>query len=615
MKKKAQILKSLLMVIPVFLMQCKSDLINVKSNKKIPSYNYKTSGFQTVGHRGYSDIYPENTLLGLEEAFKRGVKYCEIDVNVTSDDVYVLFHDQPTMYRTSNGQGYVVASTYKELLGLDVGSWKGTQFKDTKIATLEEALLLAEKYDAYLYLDTKKFRVDLMGKALKETNVNPKRLMSSISTLKEAKEYRKHCPNSPFIYFGGLPENPEDDNWYKQFIDLGCEIFEVYYTHALSNDAKFKTFVDKVHKYNAKVWVFTSNNIDEIKTIKKHHVDGVESDLATSALKAIYHDENLIIAPIKATTGNWNFDAKNLQSKGVGSQMRPLNYSGDSIQDVKYGTTSSFKIKSIKGEEAPIVKIPAFTPENGLFVFSNFTPYKNEDLHYNYSLIMDVYIPKESKDKYICLLQTSPENKNEGELFIGAKGLGINNVYHGDLQVETWYRISLVFDEKSIKKYLNGKLIGEQPISGGRWSVYNTFPGGQNQGFLLFADDNNDTSPLYVNAVQLRNYSMNSNEIALLGAPNANGIAINNTGIYAVKFENEAKNSVVNWDSKEIYVSVTKETLSELKVWFNLPYGAKSNIKSGEKVNLNDPLGAIISVTAQDGITKTDWKVIPSFDE
>ena len=63
------------------------------SQVNIPKYSYSDCDFVAIGHRGYSDIYPENTLLSIEEAFKRGVKYCEIDINVTYDDVYVLFHD------------------------------------------------------------------------------------------------------------------------------------------------------------------------------------------------------------------------------------------------------------------------------------------------------------------------------------------------------------------------------------------------------------------------------------------------------------------------------------------------------------------------------------------
>lgn len=594
----------------LFFIQCKSESNKEIPKKDTPSYNYNLSDFQIIGHRGFSDVYPENTLLGIEEAFKRGVRYCEIDVNVTSDDVYVLFHDQPTMYRTSSGKGYVVSSTYDELLSLDFGSWKGNQFKNTKVATLEEALLLAEKYDSYLYLDTKKFRVDLMAKALQKTKANPERLMAAIATLEEAKEYKKVCPDSPFIYFGGMPENPNDDKWYKEFVDLGCKIFETYYTLAIDNDETFKTFVKKVHEHNAKVWVFTSNDIDEIRQIKANNVDGVESDLSTSAFKALYHDTNLRVEPIKKTTGNWTFEKGSLQSKGVGSQLRPLNYSEENYQNVIYGTTSSFNIKPIDNKSAQIIKVPAFSPKNGLFVFTNFTPFKNENNHFDYSLVMDLYIPKESENKFISLFQTSPTNSNDGDLFINENGVGVSKEYHGKLVKETWYRLAIVVSETAIKKYIDGEFVGEQSISSGRWSVYNTFAGGQDQGFLLFADNDNETAPLFVSAVQLRNYSMNVDEIKLLGSPKSKGISINNSGIYDFKVEKEIKASIVNWDAKEVYVFLSKETRKDLKVSFKLPYGATSTIKSGEIMSFVNTKEPVISVTAEDGTSTTDWKVI-----
>lgn len=594
----------------VFFTQCKSKVIEKITDRNLPTYNYKTSDFQIIGHRGYSDVYPENTLLGLEEAFKRGVKYCEIDVNVTTDDVYVLHHDQPTMYRTSSGTGYVVSSTYDELLKLDFGSWKGSQFENTKVATLEEALLLAEKYDAYLYLDTKKFRADLMGKALKTTKVNPKRLLSAMSRLERVEEYKKYCPDSPFVYFGGMPEDVHDDNWYKEIVDLGAEFFETYYTYALDNNEDFKTYVKKVHEHNAKVWVFTSNDIDEIRTIKNNNVDGVESDLSASAFKAIYYDKSMKIAPLQRTTGNWTFEKENLHSTGVGSQLRPLNYSGDNLQNVTFGSPESFNINPIDSLDATIMKVPAFDPENGLFLFTNFTPFKNENLHIDYSLLMDVYIPKESEDKFISLLQTSPTNANDGDLFINQRGIGIQNEYQGELKLETWNRIGIVVNDTIIKKYINGEFVGAQAISGGRWTVYNTFSGGQDQGFLIFADDDNETGTLYVNSLQLRNYAMNADELKELGRPKSNGIAINNSGIYNLKFKNEAKQSVVDWDSEQIYVWFPKETSNKLTVSFDLPHGAESNIKSGETIQLDALNTAIITVTAQDGVTKTDWKIV-----
>lgn len=590
---------------------CSQSKDTASTYKEKPSYNYADCDIQAVGHRGYSDIYPENTLLSVEEAFKRGVKYCEIDVNVTKDDVYVLFHDQPTMYRTSNGQGYVVGSTYDELLKLDVGSWKGSQFEGTKIATLEEALVLAEKYDAYLYLDTKKFRPDLMGKALKTTNVSPSRLLPAIGNVEEAQHFKKYCPNSSFIYFGALPDDVNDLKWYKDLTDLGCVFFEVYYTHALKNEAHFQTFVNNVHKYGAKVWVFTSNDSEELQEIRKAKVFGVETDMPISMMKNLCDHQNISIKPLKHATGNWNFNNRDLFSLGIGSQLRPFNYRKENkFQGVSFGSTTSFGIKNIGGKEAAVIKVPAFDPNNGLFLFTNFTSGIHEDLQFEYSLILDIYIPKSSADKFIAILQTNPENENDGDLFITPKGIGINNNYHGSIIAETWNRIAVTFSEKAIKKYVNGKFVGEMPINGGRWSVYNTFPGGQNQGFLLFSDDDNETAELYVNAIQLRNYTMNSAEILHLGTANANGIPINNSGIYDVKFENELYPTIVNWDSKEIYITLPKTVdLANVKVSFKIPFGVVSNIKSESFINLNHI--KTIEVTAQDGVSKTVWILIP----
>jgi glycerophosphoryl diester phosphodiesterase len=582
------------------------------SQQNIPTYNYSDCDFNAIGYRGYSDIYPENTLLSIEEAFKRGTKYCEIDINITSDDVYVLYHDQPTMYRASSGNGYVVSSTYEELLELDFGSWKGSQFKGTKIATLEEALLLAEKYDAHLYLDTKKFNAELMGKALKKAKVNPNRLLSAIVDLEEAKEYKKYCPDSPFVYFGGLPEDPSDDNFYKELIDLGCLFFETYYTYALDDSNEdFKIFLKKVHEHNAEVWVFTSNDLVEIDEIKSRGVDGVESDVATSAMKALCNNEALEISPINFTTGNWTFDNGDLTSLGVGSQLRPFNYNKEEVdQPVQFGTASSFGINKINGVDANIIQVPAFDPQNGLFIFTNFTSGVHEELHYNFSLLMDVYIPKKSENKWISIYQSNSDNDNDAELFIGAKGIGISNVYHKKLIPETWYRLGIVVTETAIKKYVNGVFVGENKIEGGRWSVYNVFAGGQDQGFLLFSDDNNETAEFFVSAVQLRNYSMSPEEIKRLDKPDAKGIAISNSGIYDLHFEGELKQNIVNWDNEEIYVRFPKgKDLSSIKTSFKIPYAAKTLKASGGEIDLSSGT-SMLSITAQDGFSKTDWNII-----
>ncbi len=104
---------------------------------------------------------------------------------------------------------------------------------------------------------------------------------------------------------------------------------------------------------------------NEINTIINNGVDGVESDIAASAMKVICDDKMLMPKPLKLTTGNWSFEHENLASTGVGSQFRPLDYSStDRSQMLEFGTTASFGIKPVKAKIASIAKIPAFNPND-----------------------------------------------------------------------------------------------------------------------------------------------------------------------------------------------------------------------------------------------------------
>jgi len=494
-------------------------LLLTSCQNKTSTLNKTNHKFEAVGHRGgYSFRYPENTLLSLEEAFKRGVKYCEIDIDATDDNVYVLFHDQPTMYRTSNGVGYVSHIEYNKIKNWDFGSWKGSQFKGTKIPTLVEALLLAEKHNAHLYLDTKELKPELLAKALKKANVNPNRFLPSIYSLEEAKAFRKACPNSPWIWFGGIPKKVNDINWYKKIKELGCNIYEIYYGKVLDNSIRAQVFKKRVHEVGGKLWVFTSNNQAEIKKLIALGIDGLETDIPVQVQKYVDNAKPIKNFPEHRTTANYTFDKKDLLGTGVGSQIRNFGYSNsDELQPVKFGTTASFGVSNINNKVANIIKIPAYDPINGLMLFDNFAPNIDPNLHYNYTLMFDLLLPENLKHEFISLFQTSPKNENDADLFINANGkIGVGKEYYGRMQKNKWYRIAIAVSQKSISIYLNGKFKGKIDITGGRWTVYNNFSGGQDQGFLLFSDDDNETSEMYISAIQLRNYTMNNDEIVNL---------------------------------------------------------------------------------------------------
>ena len=74
-----------------------------------------------IGHRGASAEAPENTLPSFLRAIDQGVDAIELDVHVTADDVPVVMHD-PTVMRTTSGDGAVAAMSWRRLRELDAGA-------------------------------------------------------------------------------------------------------------------------------------------------------------------------------------------------------------------------------------------------------------------------------------------------------------------------------------------------------------------------------------------------------------------------------------------------------------------------------------------------------------
>ena len=74
-----------------------------------------------IGHRGASGEAPENTLPSFLRAIEQGVDAIELDVHVTADDVPVVMHD-PTVTRTTSGQGAIATMSSRRLRELDAGA-------------------------------------------------------------------------------------------------------------------------------------------------------------------------------------------------------------------------------------------------------------------------------------------------------------------------------------------------------------------------------------------------------------------------------------------------------------------------------------------------------------
>ncbi len=98
-------------------------------------------------HRGFSRLYPENTLSAFEAACAYDITGIELDVHLSADGVPVVIHDE-TVDRTTTGTGAVKDLSLEELKALKIPAGLGIENagKSEHIPTLQEVLELCAPY-------------------------------------------------------------------------------------------------------------------------------------------------------------------------------------------------------------------------------------------------------------------------------------------------------------------------------------------------------------------------------------------------------------------------------------------------------------------------------------
>lgn len=93
-----------------------------------------------IAHRGFSSIYPENTLPAFEGAAKAGFWGMECDIQTTKDGRWVVIHDEEISNQTT-GEGLVSDYTFDELMEFQMDSGNGIENYGTlDIPSLEQYL-------------------------------------------------------------------------------------------------------------------------------------------------------------------------------------------------------------------------------------------------------------------------------------------------------------------------------------------------------------------------------------------------------------------------------------------------------------------------------------------
>lgn len=110
-----------------------------------------------IGHRGYPELYPENSLIGIEAALKLGAEAIEIDLQTSSEGEPVLFHDEE-LFRLTGNAGLVSDYPLEKLQTFSAHEPQrlGKQFYPLPIAHLQQVVDLMLQYpQAQLFVELK----------------------------------------------------------------------------------------------------------------------------------------------------------------------------------------------------------------------------------------------------------------------------------------------------------------------------------------------------------------------------------------------------------------------------------------------------------------------------
>lgn len=125
----------------------------------------KNDRIMVMSHRGEHKKAPENTITAYEKAIEAGADIIEIDVRLTKDDHWIVYHNR--VIPTSGGTRTVVSSLTYDVIKSLIISGKRHNLPDQHIPTLHE-VLEALRGKALIYLDDKMGRPVELAEIVKQ---------------------------------------------------------------------------------------------------------------------------------------------------------------------------------------------------------------------------------------------------------------------------------------------------------------------------------------------------------------------------------------------------------------------------------------------------------------
>lgn len=227
-----------------------------------------------IGHRGACMHAPENTLASFKLAIKHGAAAIEFDVKLTSDDQVVVMHD-PSVTRTTNGQGSVRKLSLQEIKQFDAGSWFSGEFKAERVPTLGEVFdgvgsEVLMNIELTNYTTPSDSLVEKVVALVKEKGVEDRIYFSSFlaTNLVKARKLLPGC-GIGYLTYAGPPR------LLQQIFQAPPRMIDSLNPY---RGSVTRRMIDREHGLGRRVLVYTVNNAEEMRSLFRIGVDGIFTD-------------------------------------------------------------------------------------------------------------------------------------------------------------------------------------------------------------------------------------------------------------------------------------------------------------------------------------------------
>lgn len=244
---------------------------------------FKELDYFVVAHRGASSDAPENTLASFGRAIADGAHFIEMDVQVTSDGIPIVFHDKG-LSRTTDGVGFASTQTFEQLRKLDSGGWFKKEFSGERIPSLEEVLQFVEG-KIFLNIELKNLgekseqSIATILDLINRYNYADKLVISSFyyEQLKIVKKLEPDVPIAPIRV-------PKDNRLPSQLRKLlGCQGF-VCSVEELTNEV-----ADDARKHNIFIGVYSVDTEEQLDFVTSRNGKAIVTNKPREIIALLRH--------------------------------------------------------------------------------------------------------------------------------------------------------------------------------------------------------------------------------------------------------------------------------------------------------------------------------------